>query len=121
MTRVAIRGEDFLIDGRPTYAGRAWRGHRIEGLLHTVGLAESANIFPEGIVAHAGRAIRVETRPVILTQQLLRDRGPALLRPDRRPRGERTARERSAGRLPLAEREALARSRLAVLLAFLHA
>jgi hypothetical protein len=33
MTRVAIRGEDFLIDGRPTYAGRAWNGHRIEGLL----------------------------------------------------------------------------------------
>lgn len=33
MTTVAIAGEDFLIDGRPTYAGRFWRGHRIEGLL----------------------------------------------------------------------------------------
>jgi hypothetical protein len=32
-TRVEIRGEDFWIDGAPTYAGRAWRGHRIEGLL----------------------------------------------------------------------------------------
>lgn len=33
MTRVEIAGEDFLIDGRPTYAGREWRGQRIEGLL----------------------------------------------------------------------------------------
>ncbi len=33
MTTVSIRGEQFLIDGRPTYAGRIWRGHKIEGLL----------------------------------------------------------------------------------------
>lgn len=33
MTRVEIAGADFLIDGRPTYAGRTWRGQRIEGLL----------------------------------------------------------------------------------------
>ena len=33
MTRVEIRGEDFWLDGRPTYEGRTWRGHRIEGLL----------------------------------------------------------------------------------------
>mgnify|MGYP006952615556 CR=1 FL=1 len=33
MTRVEIAGEDFLIDGRPTYEGREWRGGRIEGLL----------------------------------------------------------------------------------------
>jgi hypothetical protein len=32
-TAVSIRGEAFLIDGRPTYAGRTWRGRRIEGLL----------------------------------------------------------------------------------------
>lgn len=32
-TTVSIRGEDFLINGKPTYAGRVWRGHRIEGLL----------------------------------------------------------------------------------------
>lgn len=32
-TRVEIRGEDFWIDGRPTYPGRVWRGNRIEGLL----------------------------------------------------------------------------------------
>ncbi len=32
-TEVSIRGEDFLINGRQTYAGRTWNGHRIEGLL----------------------------------------------------------------------------------------
>jgi hypothetical protein len=32
-TEVAIRGDGFLINGRPTYAGRAWRGHSVEGLL----------------------------------------------------------------------------------------
>ena len=30
---VSIVGEDFHIDGSPTYPGREWRGHRIEGLL----------------------------------------------------------------------------------------
>jgi hypothetical protein len=32
-TEVAIRGDMFLINGKPTYAGRAWNGHKIEGLL----------------------------------------------------------------------------------------
>jgi hypothetical protein len=32
-TEVAIRGEKFHINGRPTYEGRTWNGHRIEGLL----------------------------------------------------------------------------------------
>jgi hypothetical protein len=32
-TVVSIAGQDFLINGRPTYPGRTWRGHRIEGLL----------------------------------------------------------------------------------------
>ncbi|MBU0606700.1 MAG: hypothetical protein KKI08_02385 [Armatimonadetes bacterium] len=32
-TEVAIAGEAFHINGRPTYEGRAWNGHRIEGLL----------------------------------------------------------------------------------------
>jgi inner membrane protein len=41
--------------------------------VHTVGPAESANVFPQAIVAHPGRPIRVESRPVTLTQQLLRD------------------------------------------------
>ncbi len=32
-TAVSIAGDAFLINGRPTYAGRTWQGHRIEGLL----------------------------------------------------------------------------------------
>ncbi len=32
-TAVSIEGEAFHIDGRPTYAGRSYRGHRVEGLL----------------------------------------------------------------------------------------
>ncbi len=32
-TSVSIRGEDFLINGLPTYQGRTWNGQRIEGLL----------------------------------------------------------------------------------------
>jgi hypothetical protein len=32
-TRIEIRGSDFWINGAPTYAGRTWAGHRIEGLL----------------------------------------------------------------------------------------
>ena len=33
MTEISIQGEQFYIDGRPTYAGRSWKGKRIEGLL----------------------------------------------------------------------------------------
>ena len=32
-TTVDVDGERFLIDGRPTYPRRRFRGHRIEGLL----------------------------------------------------------------------------------------
>ena len=32
-TAVSIVGDSFYINGRPTYAGRAWQGHAIEGLL----------------------------------------------------------------------------------------
>jgi hypothetical protein len=39
-TRVAIDGERFLINGRPTYEGRTWRGHRIEGLLMNARLVQ---------------------------------------------------------------------------------
>jgi hypothetical protein len=33
VTSVEIHGEDFWMDGAPTYAGRTWEGRRIEGLL----------------------------------------------------------------------------------------
>jgi hypothetical protein len=32
-TAVSIVGEDFHLNGQPTYAGRMWQGHRVEGLL----------------------------------------------------------------------------------------
>jgi hypothetical protein len=32
-TQVSIQGDDFYINGQPTYAARTWNGHRIEGLL----------------------------------------------------------------------------------------
>lgn len=32
-TEVSICGDQFLINGRPTYPGRIWNGHKIEGLL----------------------------------------------------------------------------------------
>src|SRR5262245_21936361 len=32
-TEVAIRGQAFYLNGKPTYAGRTWKGHKVEGLL----------------------------------------------------------------------------------------
>jgi hypothetical protein len=32
-TAVSIVGDEFYLNGRPTYAGRVWEGHKIEGLL----------------------------------------------------------------------------------------
>jgi len=32
-TSVGIQGESFIINGEPTYRGRVWNGHSIEGLL----------------------------------------------------------------------------------------
>jgi hypothetical protein len=32
-TEVAIDGDRFLVNGKPTYAGRTWKGKKIEGLL----------------------------------------------------------------------------------------
>jgi hypothetical protein len=32
-TRIEIHGDDFWLNGQPTYPGRTWNGHRVEGLL----------------------------------------------------------------------------------------
>lgn len=32
-TKVEIKGNDFYINGKPTYSGRYWNNHKIEGLL----------------------------------------------------------------------------------------
>lgn len=39
-TEVAVVGEDFHINGRPTYEGREWNGRRIEGLLMNARLVQ---------------------------------------------------------------------------------
>ena len=39
-TAVTIVGEGFHINGRPTYEGRTWRGHKIEGLLMNARLVQ---------------------------------------------------------------------------------
>jgi len=36
MTEVSIHGTEFHIDGRPTYSGRSFEGHKIQGLLFNV-------------------------------------------------------------------------------------
>jgi hypothetical protein len=40
-TKVEIAGEDFLINGRPTYFGRVWQGQRIEGLLFNARMVQA--------------------------------------------------------------------------------
>src|SRR5262249_32090753 len=40
-SRVTIDGGAFRIDGTPTYAGRSWRGHRIEGRLFNSRMANA--------------------------------------------------------------------------------
>lgn len=52
-TTVSIRGEAFSVDGRPTYAGRTWRGHRIEGLLLNSRMVQGT--FDDENPATAGR------------------------------------------------------------------
>lgn len=39
-TIVTIQGQKFLINGEPTYAGREWRGNKIEGLLMNARLVQ---------------------------------------------------------------------------------
>ena len=36
MTEISIRGREFFLDGRPTYAGRVFEGHAVQGLLFNV-------------------------------------------------------------------------------------
>ena len=40
-TIVSIQGDRFLINGRPTYEGREWHGHSIEGLLLNARLVQA--------------------------------------------------------------------------------
>ena len=40
-TVVSIQDGGFVLNGRPTYAGRSWKGHRIEGLLFNSRMANA--------------------------------------------------------------------------------
>ncbi len=40
-TVVTIKGDSFLINGHPTYEGRTWHGHKIEGLLLNARLVQA--------------------------------------------------------------------------------
>ncbi len=39
-TSVSIQGDAFYINGKPTYEGRSWEGHKIEGLLFNARLVQ---------------------------------------------------------------------------------
>lgn len=41
MTKIAIDGKRFLIDGQPTYAGRTYKGHSVEGLLFNTRMVQA--------------------------------------------------------------------------------
>ncbi len=41
-TVVSIVGDEFHLNGKPTYAGRVWRGHKIQGLLLNARLVQGA-------------------------------------------------------------------------------
>lgn len=52
-TEVGIAGEAFTVNGRPTHAGRFWRGHPLQGLLFNARLVQG--IFDDRNPATAGR------------------------------------------------------------------
>ena len=52
-TVVSIQGEKFFINGQPTYPGRTWRGHLIEGLLLNARLVQG--IFDDSNPETAGK------------------------------------------------------------------
>lgn len=58
-TEVTIRGDQFLINGKPTYAGRAYRGMRIEGLLMNCRTVQG--IFDDLNLATRGRWVYPDT------------------------------------------------------------
>jgi hypothetical protein len=59
-TEVTIRGDAFLINGRPTYAGRTFEGKRIEGLLMNVRVVQG--IFDDLNAETASRWIYPDTK-----------------------------------------------------------
>jgi hypothetical protein len=58
-TVVSIEGDDFLVNGHPTYEGRVWQGHRIEGLLLNCRLVQAT--FDDVNTNTAGRWAYADT------------------------------------------------------------
>ena len=52
-TTIEIRGDQFFLNGRPTYEGRSWKGHRIEGLLTNSRMVQG--IFDDANPATVGK------------------------------------------------------------------
>lgn len=50
-THVSIQGDQFFINGKPTYEGRTWRGHKIEGLLMNLRMVQGVfdDLNPETV------------------------------------------------------------------------
>lgn len=80
-TTVSIRGEDFLINGRPTYEGRTFRGLRVEGLLMNSrmvqGIFDDLNPETRGLWAYPDGPYDAErnTREFVAAMPLWRQHG----------------------------------------------
>lgn len=59
-TIVSIQGDKFLINGQPTYKGRSWQGHSIEGLLMNSRMVQG--IFDDSNPATAGLWVYPDTK-----------------------------------------------------------
>jgi hypothetical protein len=59
-TEVSIRGDMFLINGKPTYAGRSWNGQKIEGLLFNARMVQG--IFDDRNPETVGRWAYPDTK-----------------------------------------------------------
>ena len=59
-TLVSIVGEEFHINGKPTYAGRSWNGHNVQGLLMNSRMVQA--VFDDKNPATVGRWAYPDTR-----------------------------------------------------------
>ncbi len=82
MTTVEIAGADWLIDGRPTFEGREWRGVRVAGLLLNSrmanGLFDDLNPLTRGLWAYPDTGLwdgERNTRELVATLPDYRARG----------------------------------------------
>ena len=110
-SRVTIANGAFRIDGTPTYAGRTWRGHRIEGRLFNSrmanAIADDENPETRGAWSYADGPWDAErsTREFIAALPAYRAHGLlAVCLEDRFDTGvELGVGERSEGRIEVAE------------------